>query len=172
MPTHVFTIVLDRRPTASQLDALYEAGFDDAAFGQERGSPIAEFDRESSTMAEAIASAIRGLEAAGLTPLRIIDNDLVTLADIADRIHQSRESVRRYATGERGEGQFPPPLNPDRDGTAFYRWTEVAPWIRDNLHLDVPDSHPALVLANLVVQARRLVGQVEDVGALTGLLAA
>jgi hypothetical protein len=80
--------------------------------------------------------------------------------------------VRRYATGDRGAGDFPPPFNPGRDGTVFYRWSEVVPWIRDNLHLDVVDSNPALVLANLVVQARRLVRQVDDVTALTNLLVA
>ncbi|MFI5934501.1 hypothetical protein [Actinoplanes sp. NPDC051494] len=95
----------------------------------------------------------------------------MTLADVADRLGQSRESVRRYATGDRGPGGFPPPVNPARDGTLFYRWSEVAPWVRDRLDLDVPDANPTLVMANLVLQARGVVGRVEGAPALTGLLA-
>ncbi len=172
MATYVFTVVLDRRPTDGEIDDAFESGLDDAAFGAERGVPIAQFDREASTLADAIASAVRGLEGVGLTPVRVLDEDLLTLADIADRIKQSRESVRRYATGERGPGGFPPPLDLSREGTVFYRWSEVAPWVRQHLNLDVPDSDPALVVANLILQARRIKDRVDHVSALTNLLAA
>jgi predicted DNA-binding transcriptional regulator AlpA len=123
-------------------------------------------------LADAIASAARAIESAGLTALRVVDEDLLTLADIADRIGQSRESVRRYATGERGPGDFPPPVNPSREGTAFYRWSEVAPWIRERIGIDVPDIDPALVVANLVLQARQHRNKVAHLSALTDLLAA
>jgi hypothetical protein len=169
--TYAFTVVLDRRPTETELDALFEAGCDDALFGVEKGLPVGEFDREASNLAEAIASAVRDVESTGLTVLRILDEDLLTLADIADRIGQSRESVRRYATGERGPGGFPPPVNPARDGTVFYRWTEVAPWLRSRLGLDIPEVDPALVFANLVLQARQHRDRVDHASALTDLLA-
>jgi hypothetical protein len=172
MGTHVFTVVLDRRPTDAELDALFEAGLDDATFGVERDFPVVEFDREAPALADAVASAVRQLDVVGLAPVRVLDNDLLTLADIADRIRQSRESVRRYATGERGPGGFPPPANPARAGTVFYRWSEVAPWVRDKLGLDAPDNDPALVVANLVLQARQLKGKVEHMSALSDLLAA
>lgn len=57
MATQVFTLVLDRRPTDDELDALYGAGCDGAIFGQEDGLPVAEFDREAPTMADAVARA-------------------------------------------------------------------------------------------------------------------
>jgi hypothetical protein len=172
MAIHSFTVVLDRRPTGEDLDTLFDYGMDSATFGVDRGVPIAEFDIEAETMADALVAAIRGLESAGIAALRVIDEDLVTLADIADRIEQSRESVRRYVTGERGSGGFPPPLNPGREGTIFYRWSEVAPWVRTNLGIDVPDADPALIVANLVLQARQFRGRVEHLTALTDLLAA
>lgn len=172
MTTHVFTVVLDRRPTDDELDALFVAGCDDAAFGTEHGLPVAEFDREAPTLADAIASAVRAVETAGLVALRVLDEDLVTLADVAGRIGQSRESVRRYATGERGPGGFPPPVNPAREGTLFYRWSEVAPWVQQHLGIDVPDTDPALVVANLVLQARQHRDQVAHMSALSDLLAA
>jgi hypothetical protein len=165
-------LILDRRPTDEELDALFVVGCDDAAFGVEHGLPVAEFDREAPSLAEAIVSAVRGIESVGLTALRVLDEDLVTLADIGGRIGQSRESVRRYVSGERGPGGFPPPANPAREGTVFYRWSEVAPWVRQHLGLDVPNTDPALVVANLVLQARQHRGKVPNMSALSGLLAA
>jgi hypothetical protein len=172
MPTHVFTLVLDRRPDDVELAAMLDAGHDDATFGVENGLPVAEFDREASALADAIASAVRDIEAAGLRVLRVLDQDLVTLADIANRIGRSRESVRRYATGERGGGSFPPPVNPGRDGTVFYRWSEVAPWLRDRIGIDVPEHDAAMVVADLFLQARQHRNRVVHMSALTDLLAA
>lgn len=170
MRSFTFTVVLDHRPTETELDKFADNAWDDAAFGTERGVPIVEFDREADSLAEAIAAAVMELEDVGLLALRVVDQDLVTLADIADRVGQSRESFRRYATGDRGPGGFPPPVNPARDGTVFYRWSEVAPWIQTKLGVEVRSEDPALVLGNLVIQARRLVGSVQGSKALTKLL--
>jgi hypothetical protein len=167
---YVFTFVLNRPPTDDELDAFFAAGNDDVIFGAENGLPIAEFDREASSLTEAIVSAVRSVESVGLVPVRVIDQDLLTLADIADRIGQSRESVRRYATGERGPGGFPPPVNPVRDGTVFYRWSEVVPWIQEHLDVDVSDGELALVVANLVLQARQHRSRVDNIAVLSQLL--
>lgn len=172
MTMHTFTLVLDRGPTDDEIDALFGAGCDDAAFGVEGGLPVAEFDRQADTIADAIATAVRAVESVGLTALRLIDQDLVTLADIAQRVGQSRESIRRYVTGERGPGGFPPPVNPARDGALFYRWSEVAPWVSRHLGISVPQVDPSLVVANLVLQARQHRGQVPHMAALSDLLAA
>lgn len=172
MTTHVFSVVLDRVPTDDERDALFAAGCDDAAFSMEQGLSIAEFDREAPTLADAIVSAVRDIESARLVVMRVRDEDLVTLADIGDRVGQSRESIRRYATGERGPGGFPPPVNPGREGTVFYRWSEVAPWVREHLAVNVPDVAAALIVANLILQARRIQGQVDNMDALRDLLAA
>jgi predicted DNA-binding transcriptional regulator AlpA len=171
MTTQVFTIVLNRQPTETELDTVFSQN-DDVAFGVDGSLPIAEFDREAPTLTEAIVSAVRSLESVGLVPVRVIDEDLLTLADIADRIGQSRESVRRYAAGSRGPRDFPPPVNPGRDGTLFYRWSEVSPWIRQHLGIDVTDTDVALVVANLVLQARQHRDQVTNISALSQLLTA
>ena len=170
MGTHSFTIVLDRQPTDSELDELFSIGCDDAAFGTEGGVPTAEFDREAPDLANAIASAVRALEWVHLSPLRVVDQDLLTLADMAHRVGQSRESIRRYTQGSRGPGGFPPPVNPARDGTTFYRWSEAAPWFTRHLGVDVADSDSTLVAANLILQARRLRDRVPNVAALVDLL--
>lgn len=45
-------------------EALFEAGCDDATFGVSNGVQTAEFDREASDFAEAVASAIKAVESA------------------------------------------------------------------------------------------------------------
>jgi hypothetical protein len=164
--------VLDHRPTETELNKFIDGGVEDATFGTERGVCVVEFDREAASLADAVASAVRDLDNADMRAVRVVDEDLVTLADVADRVGQSHESIRRYATGDRGPGGFPPPVNPARDGTIFYRWSEVMPWLRESLGVEVPDVDPALVVANLVLQARRLIRQVDHASALTELLAA
>lgn len=171
MGTHSFTIVLDRQPTDSELDELFSIGCDDAAFGTEGGVPTAEFDRETPDLANAIVSAVRALESVNLSPLRVVDQDLLTLADMANRIGQSRESIRRYAQGSRGPGGFPPPVNPAREGTTFYRWSEAALWFEKHLGIDTSDSDSTLVAANLILQARRLRDRVTNMPVLVELLA-
>lgn len=166
----VFTVVLDREPTDDEFDAFVDAGGDDALVGVERGTPVATFSRAAPSLASAIASAVRDIESVGLRAMRVRDEDLLTLEDIADRIERSRESVRRYATGQRGGGGFPPPISPERDGTAFYRWSEVAPWLRDRLGIDVAEADRVLVVANLLLQARQHRHQVEHMSTLTALL--
>jgi len=50
--------------TDAAQDALFEAGCDDATFGVSNGIQTAEFDREATEFAEAVASAIKAVEAA------------------------------------------------------------------------------------------------------------
>ena len=172
MPSYAFTVVLGEPPTETVLNTSDEYTVDGSTFGTRRGMAVVGFHRHSASLAEAIASAIRHLERAGMKPVRIVDDDLLTLADIADRVGQSRESIRRYAAGERGPGGFPPPVNPARDGTAFYRWSEVTLWMRQHLAISVSDVDPTLVVANLLLQARQLIDQVDHAPALVDLLAA
>jgi hypothetical protein len=170
VPVQVFTLVLDRQPSDEELERFL-VSWDDAVFGVESHHPVVHFDRDSPVLADAIASAVKDVESIGLKALRVVDGDLLTLADIADRVGQSRESIRRYATGERGKGNFPPPVNPHREGTVFYRWSEVAPWLQE-AGLSVPDVDAALVVANLVLQARQHRDRVQHMSALSDLLAA
>jgi hypothetical protein len=49
----------------------------------------------------------------------------------------------------------------------------VAPWLRERLGIDIPDDgDPALVVANLVLQAHQLSNRVAHLSALSDLLAA
>ena len=125
--------------------------------------------REAASLAAAVVSVIKELEAVNVQPVRVCDNDWLTLADIAARIGRSREIVRLWSIGRQGPGAFPPPLNPGCD-TRFYSWTEVSHWLRRRLGYHLQDPGPDLVVANLLLQARRQASRVLDPQALSALL--
>ena len=112
-PEHEFTLVLEgtRVLQPENLDAWFDAGCDDATFGEIDGIGFADFTRAASTAPAAILSAIQQVESGvpGVRVIRVEPDDLVNAADIAQRLNRSRESVRLLIAGERGPGGFPPP---------------------------------------------------------------
>jgi hypothetical protein len=90
-----------------------------------------EFTRSAESLHQALSSAMADVARSGtnLRVLRVEPDELVTVAEIARRIGQSRESVRLYALGRRGPGNFPPPLTGATQKTALYRWSDVATWV-------------------------------------------
>jgi predicted DNA-binding transcriptional regulator AlpA len=164
--TLAFALVLDRVPTGDDLARLFTLGCDDAAFGAEGDIAVAEFDRYAETTAAAIVSATRAVESAGLRPTDVAATLRLTLHDIADRTGLSPETLLRHVMA----GDFPAPVNPGRSGPVFYDWNEVAPWLRDRIGLDVDDTDPVLLLASLLLQARRLRPAVPDAATLDVLL--
>jgi hypothetical protein len=131
MTEHNFTLVIDGDVEA-HLDELFDAGCDDTTFGTVDGVQYADFDREAETLSSAIASAITAVESVGgLRVLRIEPDDLVTRAEIAKRLHRTRESIRLLAAGRRRTGSFPAPASRIRQKTRLWRWSEVAAWAGD-----------------------------------------
>jgi hypothetical protein len=94
------------------LDALHAAGCDDAAFMSPAsdGTFTAEFDRVAPTFPAAVVSALDAIQAAlpRVRLLRVLPDDLVTVAAIAARTGRSDESVRLLCQGRHGPGGFPP----------------------------------------------------------------
>lgn len=136
MKTHSFTLIVDGVDINDPdvFDALYEAGCDDATIGTTVGVPIMDFGREAASLREAIFSAITDAESVdGLRVVRIADPDLVSMSEIAARIGRSRECVRLWVLGKRGPGGFPPPVNDPHDRYRFWRWSDVAGWLREVL---------------------------------------
>ena len=107
MSTHHFTLIVDGRDLQGDgvIDALYEAGCDDALIGRSDGIQYAEFDREAAGLVEAVLSAVADIEQVeGVEVVRIADAGLVSMADIAARTGRTREGVRLLVTGARGPG--------------------------------------------------------------------
>jgi len=148
MKEHEFTLVisgdLDDEAT---LDALFEAGCDDATFGMVDGAGYGDFIREAPSFGEAIRTAIENVESiGGLKVVRVEPDDLVTMAEIAERLERSRESVRLLIAGRRGPGGFPSPASHLRARSRWWRWSEVAAWADANA-LPVDRESASLIAA-------------------------
>jgi hypothetical protein len=165
-----FGLVVDRLPGPAQRAALARAGVDpDVALDPGTAAVRICFEWAAPTLAEAVVSAVRLVEALGLRALRVDAGDWVTLADIAERIGRSRETVRLWAVGRLGPGGFPPPVNLGRD-TSFYSWAEVLPWLRHRLGFALADEEPTLAGANLALQLRALAPRIAGMDLLRELL--
>ena len=117
-----------------QIDALHEAGCDDATFGARDGAPYALFDREAGSFSEALRSAVHNLLKAlpQLRVVRVEPDDLVTMATIAKRSGRTRESIRLLANSDRGPGDFPSPVAYVDEKTRLWHWPDVAHWLREH----------------------------------------
>ena len=67
-PEHEFTLILDgiSELAPSVVDALFEAGCDDATVSKQNGLVSMDFDRVAPTMADAIVSAIQDVKKANV----------------------------------------------------------------------------------------------------------
>lgn len=108
MASYEFALKLNREVTDDEIDALYEAGCDDAGIETGTLGAVAYFSREAPSLAEAIASAVRDIDKVpGLRAVGVQCDNVVTMLDIAKRAGVSREAVRLWAAGHRGPGSFP-----------------------------------------------------------------
>jgi hypothetical protein len=69
-------------------------------------------------------------------PVRL-DQDLVSISDIARRTERTRESVRLLVEGKRGPGSFPAAIGVVGDSIRIWPWAVVADWFRDGAGEDL-----------------------------------
>ena len=147
MSEHQFTLVISGElEGADTIDALFEAGCDDATFGTVDHVGYGDFVRASPSLGAAVRSAIEQVESVqGLRVMRVEPDDLVTMNEIAERMGRSRESVRLLIKGARGPGGFPAPVSHLKARSRLWRWSEVAAWTEQ---LPVPlDPRAAALIA-------------------------
>src|SRR5690242_3618529 len=101
MAVQQFGLGVDQPIDDSARDALYERCDDIAIEGiKGRRDVMISFERDAPTLIDAILSGVRDLDAVGLAATRVRDDDdLMTLATIADRVGRSREAVRLWSVG-------------------------------------------------------------------------
>lgn len=76
-----------------------------------------------------------------------VDQDLVSISDIAHRIGINREGVRLWVEGKRGPGDFPSPIGSvgggvGRGSTKVWPWSSVEVWLSE--HYDIADDDQSL----------------------------
>jgi len=101
-------------------------GIDASVQADDRGG-IVMFTREADDAIQAVVSAVRDVEAAGIT-VTGAQEDSLTVSEIAERAKVTTASVRYWIAGERGPGGFPAPIV-RRDRASTFSWAEVAAWL-------------------------------------------
>lgn len=132
-----FTLVLDGVDdnTPGLEDKLFEAGCDDALINFRNSTVYLDFDREASSIEDAVLSAIRAVEGCeiGAKVIRILPDDLVSISDIAKRLNKDRQLVSLWVKGERRQQgfPFPPPVLKLSEKSPMWRWYLVVKWLQD-----------------------------------------
>ena len=176
MSTSEFTFVVDDVRNHDAVTALLR-GVHDVTVERGRGRTLLRFDREAASFADALVSALRDVERAGLVVGSVRHDDLVTLREIAARTGRTYESARLLASGERGRGGFPGPMS--SQGWALYSWALVRPWFARQVRASTPDPEPRAVdrdrliaAADHLVRARALMRGHDWAGRLADLVCA
>jgi len=127
------------------------------------GSFLLEFDRRASNLPRALLAALNELRQAlpEAQVLRVEDDDLATIADIAKRAGRSAESVRLLVNGKRGPGGFPPAAGRLDARTRVWRWSDAAAWFDEALGEPLPDTGDSAFLQafNDALELSRLSGR-------------
>lgn len=155
MPEHNFQLTISGALTGDVLDALVEAGCDDATFSSKGDLTFADFDREAPTLLGAVTSAIADVETVpGLEVLHIDPDELVWAAEIAERTGRTRQNIDQLIRGQRGPGGFPPPAS-HATRNPLWRWSDVEAWFARYEGRE-PETERALVVSGLngALQAR------------------
>lgn len=110
------------------VDALYEAGCDDATVGiGQHGRVALNFTREAASAVEAVSSAIADVKRA-IPKAKLIEAtpDLVGLTDIAEILGCSRQNIRKLVIGHRS--LFPSPIH--EGSAAIWHLSKVLQWFK------------------------------------------
>jgi hypothetical protein len=145
---------------------LYERIDDASLMGpDDDGSFLLEFDRQAQSLPDALASALDELVKTlpEATVLRVEEQELATMPQIAARAGRTPESVRLLVRGRRGPGGFPPAAGSLNGRTQVWRWTDVALWFEQSLGEPLPGtSDSAFVQAfNDALEIRRLADRLQ-----------
>ena len=119
------------------LDALYDAGRDDAAMGiGQYGMLGLDFTRAATSAEEAVRTALANVITAipGAVPVQA-GPDLVGLTEMAVIFGFSRQNMRKYATGQ--AGGFPPPVV--LGDPSLWHLAEIVAWLKVNTNVRPPD---------------------------------
>jgi len=143
------------------LDALFEAGCDDAAIGVGQYGMIGlDFTRAAASAEDAIRSAIENVRTAipGATLVQA-GPDMVGLTEMAEIFGFSRQNMRKYATGQSGgPGTFPSPVVSGEP--SLWHLAEIVAWLRANTSVStaerVLDLAKATAKVNFEVERKRM----------------
>ena len=151
------------------LDALYEAGCDDATIGSGLQGYIGlDFCREAVSAEEAVISAVKAVKKAiPNATLKEVTPDLLNISEIADflspRLQKvSRQAMRKYAFGQVAKIKTRFPAAAVTSSSPLWHLDEVVSWLVENNKADkskaekLLDTSKTAKALNLRLQAQSL----------------
>lgn len=159
MPEFTFCLVVEGLDVDADDDvsAFFDAGCHDATLEARGDQSVATFFRETASPEDALWTAVRDVSAiADHVRVVAVDLDLVSTADIAERVDVNPETVRTWSGARplQAAEPFPPPAGVIGRGVAVWRWGDVAEWLHDHKP-DVVDeitlSHGLTTAANALL---------------------
>lgn len=165
--TYHFTLILKNvdETTPELEDSFYEAGCDDALVNYRNSAVYLEFDREASSLEEAVISAIKNIRSATVDAevASIAPENLVSEAEIAKRLNKSRQTVSLWTRGKRRKG-FPLPVMRLSEKSPLWNWNEIVTWLFDN-HIinDIEMLENASFFANINAALSELDKKTRDI---------
>jgi len=129
METFAFRVRLRDAVTDSDADRLHEALDDEIGIEDGPRGHFIGFERHAESFLDAVLDALAKVMELGLEPLAVED-ELVSISDIAERAGRSRQSVSMLVNGQRGPGNFPRPAA-GNVRSPLWHWADVAAWFED-----------------------------------------
>lgn len=129
MQTYAFRVRLRDAVTDSDADRLHEALDDEVGLEDGPRGHFIGFERQAESFLDAVLDALAEVMGLGFEPLAVED-ELVSISDIAERAGRSRQSVSMLASGQRGPGNFPRPAA-GNVRSPLWHWADVAAWFED-----------------------------------------
>jgi hypothetical protein len=155
MTSYAFRARVGDAISDEQADRLYDAFNEELAVEDGPRGHYVVFDREAPSFVDAVVGALNQLIKLGFEPLAVED-ELVSMADIAERAGRSRQSVSLLVSGRRGPGGFPHPVAGNAR-SPLWHWDEVTAWFQATRGAQ-PSEHrtPALAAINGILANRQL----------------
>jgi len=129
METFAFRVRLRDALTDSDADRLHDALDDEIGIEDGPRGHFIGFERHAESFLDAVLDALAKVMELGLEPLAVED-ELVSISDIAERAGRSRQSVSMLVNGQRGPGNFPRPAA-GNVRSPLWHWADVAAWFED-----------------------------------------
>jgi predicted DNA-binding transcriptional regulator AlpA len=147
MTNFVFRIQLRDAVSDEDADRLYDAFDEEIAVEDGPSGHFVGFEREAETFLDAVLEALGRVIELGFEPLAVED-ELVSMADIAGRTGRSRQSVSMLVSGQRGPGGFPRPAA-GNVRSPLWHWADVAAWLESNEDASVTVDDRIWTLASI-----------------------
>jgi predicted DNA-binding transcriptional regulator AlpA len=129
MTSFTFRVQLHDEIDDQDADRLYEMFDEEISIEDGPKGHFVGFDREAESFLDAVLDAVAEVIELGFEPLAIED-ELVSMADVAERTGRSRQSVSMLVSGQRGSGNFPRPVA-GNVRSPLWHWADIAAWFEN-----------------------------------------